>query len=132
MSMHVLLLWGGEQALALRLQCQSAVIHGMSNNTVNHMKNNQTTPAHHETAPDFELCAADLATVIKLPQLTKMVAQCKSMVYLKINPKSRYFDKNFPQPIRLGPNSIGWLLSDVLIYIRSLKKNESLKKGGIK
>lgn len=83
---------------------------------------NHIHPAQFETASAFELCATDYATIIKLPQLTKMVPWSRSMVYLKINPKSRYFDKDFPQPIRLGPNSIGWRLADVFHYVRSLKK----------
>lgn len=94
----------------------------MSTKAVDHIMNNHTHLAQQATVPDFELCAADYATVIKIPQLTKMVALSRSMVYLKINSNSRYFDRNFPQPIRLGPNSIGWRLSDVYHYVRSLKK----------
>jgi predicted DNA-binding transcriptional regulator AlpA len=83
---------------------------------------NLTQPANGETTPDFELCAADLATVIRMARLTKMVGISRSMIYLKIDAKSRYFDSKFPKPVRLGQHAIGWLLSDIYEYIRSLKK----------
>lgn len=110
------------QALAFSFQGESTVIRDVLNQTTNPIMNNHSQPTHRENAPFFELSATDMATVIKTPQLTKMVGYGKSMVYLKINAKSRYFDPKFPQPIRLGPNSIGWLLSDVYHYVRSLKK----------
>ena len=87
--------------------------------------NNRTQPTHPETAPAFELCAADLATVIRMPQLIKMVGMSRSMIYLKINAKSRYFDSKFPKPIQLGEKAIGFYFSDVFEYIRSLKSNKT-------
>lgn len=77
-------------------------------------------PEYREASPTFALSASDFATVIRMPQLIKMVGLSRSMIYLKINEKSNYFDLNFPKPVRLGQKAIGWLLSDVYIYIRSL------------
>ena len=77
--------------------------------------------AYRETAPSFELGAADFSTVIRMPQLTKMVGISRSMIYLKMNEKSNYFDSAFPKPIKIGQKAMGWLLSDIFIYIRSLK-----------
>ena len=84
----------------------------------------QNPSAPQELAPASTLCTTDLATVVRLPQLTKMVGISRSMIYLKINAKSRYFDAKFPKPIRLGQKAIGWLLSDIYDYIRALKSQE--------
>lgn len=67
------------------------------------------------------LSAADQITVIRMSQLTGLVGLSRSMIYLKINTTSRHFDQAFPKPIRLGRNSVGWLLADVYQYINSLR-----------
>lgn len=122
MSMQVLFPLERSQALALRLWSESTVIHGMSTKAVDYIMRTPTQLAHRETVPDFQMCAADRATVVRMSQLTKMVGISRSMIYLKLNSKSRYFDAQFPKPIRLGQHAIGWLLSDIYEYIRALKR----------
>lgn len=86
--------------------------------------NNKNQSAQHETDPHAKLSAVDQITVIQLSKLVTIISKSRSWVYLKINKKSPHFDPNFPQPVRLGSNSIGWLLSDVQKYVQSLKKQE--------
>jgi prophage regulatory protein len=86
------------------------------------MNNNQS--AQYEIDSDAELTAVDKITVIKLPKLLEIIPKSRSWVYLKINKNSHHFDPHFPQPIRLGSNSIGWLLGDVQKYVQSLKKQQ--------
>ena len=59
--------------------------------------------------------------VIRMQQLLEMLGLSRSMVYLKINPKSKYYDPKFPKPIKLGVKAIGWLLRDVSMYVNALK-----------
>jgi len=43
-------------------------------------------------------------------------------VYLKINKTSKYYDKDFPLPIKLGEKAVGWVLQDVFDYIDLIKE----------
>lgn len=71
-----------------------------------------------------DLSPRDLATVIRIPQLIKMLGLSRSTIYLRINSTSRYFDPLFPKPIRIGQKAIGWLLADVYAYLQKLKMNQ--------
>lgn len=68
--------------------------------------------------------AMRLSTVLRLRQLLKALGISRSTVYLRINPKSKYYDPVFPKPIRLGTKARGWVLSDVNDYIEHLKKKQ--------
>lgn len=59
--------------------------------------------------------------VIRLPKLLTILGISRSTVYLKINQGSKYYDKDFPKPIKLGDKAIGWILQDVMEYIESMK-----------
>lgn len=61
-------------------------------------------------------------TVVRLPELLKILGISRSSVYLKINPKSKYYDELFPKPVKLGDKAVGWILRDVFNYVNSLKK----------
>ncbi|WP_231499211.1 helix-turn-helix transcriptional regulator [Comamonas aquatica] len=65
-----------------------------------------------------------LNTILRLRQLLKALGISRSTVYLRINPKSKYYDPVFPKPIRLGAKAVGWVLSDVNDYIEHLKKKQ--------
>lgn len=59
--------------------------------------------------------------VIRLPRLLQILGISRSTVYLKINQQSKYYDKKFPRPIKLGEKAIGWMLQDVLDYLEGIK-----------
>lgn len=60
--------------------------------------------------------------VIRIRELEKLTGISRSMIYLKMNIRSKYFDKNFPCSRKLGGgNAVGWLLSEVMGWIESLK-----------
>ena len=65
-----------------------------------------------------------LSTVLRLRQLLQALGISRSTVYLRIDPKSKYYDPVFPKPIRLGAKAVGWVLSDVYDYIEHLKKKQ--------
>ena len=60
-------------------------------------------------------------SVIRLPKLLQILSISRSTVYLKINKCSKYYDKDFPLPIKLGEKAVGWVLQDVFNYIELIK-----------
>lgn len=80
------------------------------------------------TTHDNQACtpAADTfnlnMSVIRLPKLLQILGISRSTVYLKINKSSKYYDKDFPQPIKLGEKAVGWVLQDVFNYIELIKR----------
>ncbi|MEG2974619.1 MAG: AlpA family phage regulatory protein [Comamonas sp.] len=61
-------------------------------------------------------------SVIRLPKLLQILGISRSTVYLKINKSSKYYDKEFPLPIKLGEKAVGWVLQDVFNYIELIKR----------
>lgn len=64
--------------------------------------------------------------IIRLPKLKHLLGVSRSTVYLRLNPKSKYYDPMFPKPIRLGAKAVGWLLSDVYAYIDHLRNADEV------
>lgn len=62
-----------------------------------------------------EACAIRL---IRMRQLTEMLAICRSSLYEKMNPKSPRFDPSFPRPIKLGKSTIAFELSAIEQWIQ--------------
>jgi len=52
-------------------------------------------------------------------ELEKFLGRSRSWIYSVIDPKSTYFIPDFPQPIRLGGNSIAWIQTEVLDWVES-------------
>lgn len=46
--------------------------------------------------------------ILRMPELTMILGISRSSIYEKLNPKSRYYDADFPKPVRLGAASVGW------------------------
>lgn len=55
--------------------------------------------------------------IIRIKELTRRTGISRAGVYQKLDPRSKYHDPAFPRPLRLGANSVGWKLSEVLAYI---------------
>lgn len=58
--------------------------------------------------------------VIRMKDLVVLLGLSRSTIYNKMNPHSRWYDKRFPTPLRLGGASIGWLLADIEEWLHSL------------
>ncbi|CNB44385.1 phage transcriptional regulator AlpA [Yersinia ruckeri] len=58
--------------------------------------------------------------ILRMPELTKMLGISRSSIYEKLNPKSRYYDVDFPKPVRLGAASVGWRSTAIDEWIASL------------
>lgn len=46
--------------------------------------------------------------ILRMAELTNLLGISRSSIYEKLNPKSRYYDADFPKPVRLGAASVGW------------------------
>lgn len=57
--------------------------------------------------------------ILRMTELTKLLGISRSSIYEKLNPKSRYYDENFPKPLRLGAASVGWRSTAVEEWIVS-------------
>jgi prophage regulatory protein len=43
----------------------------------------------------------------------------RSSLYAKLDSKSRYFDPDFPPPLRLGKRAVGWRESEIFTWMDS-------------
>lgn len=57
--------------------------------------------------------------ILRMPELTRILGISRSSIYEKLNPKSRYYDAEFPKPVRLGAGSVGWRSTAVNAWIAS-------------
>ncbi|AVV38786.1 hypothetical protein C9381_16985 [Pantoea vagans] len=57
--------------------------------------------------------------ILRMSELTKLLGISRSSIYEKLNPKSRYYDADFPKPVRLGVASVGWRSISVEEWIAS-------------
>lgn len=57
--------------------------------------------------------------IMRMPELTMVLGISRSSIYEKLNPKSRYYDADFPKPVRLGAASVGWQLTSIEAWIAS-------------
>ena len=87
----------------------------------NHMTPN---PCVDSASPFTTLSPEQEIQIIGLRQLASLVGLSRSMIYLKLNPASPYFDENFPKPTQRGKRKI-WFLRDVQNYARYLKAQNS-------
>lgn len=61
-------------------------------------------------------------TLIRLPELIQLTGLSRSCIYLKLNPKSKYFDEFFPKPVPLSSEirgGVAWLLAEIQLWIES-------------
>ena len=48
---------------------------------------------------------------LRLKQVKSLIGLCRSSIYNKIN------EGTFPRPVRLGPQSVAWLQSEVQLWM---------------
>lgn len=87
-------------------------------------KQAQEQTSQPKTALGRALC--DPKCVIRLKELLHILKVSRSTVYLRINPKSKYYDPMFPKSIPLGMKAKGWVLEDVYAYIEHLRYQQEI------
>ena len=91
----------------------------LTSNT-NHTFPHHPNPKTGQTSADFVALtpwtptpSAAAIVILRLPQLLQKIGICRSKVYLLLDASSKYYDHDFPKPIRLGLRSVGWNLTEV-------------------
>ncbi|AVY94683.1 hypothetical protein DAI18_12010 [Microvirgula aerodenitrificans] len=59
-------------------------------------------------------------TVRRLPWVLERLGLSRSMVYLRLDRRSKYYDEHFPKRVRLGAGAIGFIEDEVEAYIEHL------------
>ncbi|EPO2452517.1 helix-turn-helix transcriptional regulator [Providencia rettgeri] len=57
--------------------------------------------------------------ILRMTELTVMLGISRSSIYEKLNPRSKYYDPDFPKPIKLGASSVGWQYTSVEKWLTS-------------
>lgn len=57
--------------------------------------------------------------ILRITDLIKLIGVSRSMIYLYLNKKSKYYNPDFPRPIRLSARAIGWKFEDVELFINT-------------
>lgn len=68
--------------------------------------------------------------ILRLKEVIVKTGLSRSMIYVKMDETSPYYDPTFPQKIKLGLRSIGFFESEVNHWISQLK-NTQTNKGGL-
>ena len=87
-------------------------------------QSNTESIKHLIVTPDI-VSAFELHRILSIAEVSKLLGRSKSMLYLDMDPKSKYFKADFPKPIKLSSRSIGWRAADVYKYINSLNQQGS-------
>lgn len=56
--------------------------------------------------------------LLRRQDVERLTAMGRSALFERLNPRSKYFDPDFPRPVSVGgPNSLRWVQSEVQSYI---------------
>ena len=67
--------------------------------------------------------------IVRLKELTQLTGLSRSTIYEKLNHNSPRFDSTFPKAVPLGPRAVGWLSTEILLWIESRKTSSQVEKG---
>lgn len=57
--------------------------------------------------------------VLRRKDVESLLSISRSTIYDKMNPKSSRYDKDFPRPIKLSLNAVGWFEQDVYNWLKT-------------
>lgn len=57
--------------------------------------------------------------ILRMTELTVMLGISRFSIYEKLNPRSKYYNPDFPKPIKLGASSVGWQYASVEKWLTS-------------
>lgn len=64
---------------------------------------------------------------IKIVRLRDVIAKtglARSTIYAKTSPKSNDHDPSFPQPVRLGKRTVGWIEDEICAWLLSRPRTQ--------
>ena len=59
--------------------------------------------------------------IVRRKELEQLSGLSRSTIYDKMNPKSPRYDKDFPRPIKLSLNAVGWFEKDICTWLETRK-----------
>jgi prophage regulatory protein len=59
--------------------------------------------------------------IFRRRQVEQLTGLSRSSIYERLNPRSRYYDADFPKPVQLGARAVGWRASEIAAWIESRK-----------
>ncbi len=62
--------------------------------------------------------------IVRMAEVMRLTGLSKSTIH------RRYRAGTFPRPLRLGPQSIGWLREELVEWLESLPRADSATRGG--
>lgn len=57
--------------------------------------------------------------ILRRKELEQLSGLSRSTIYDKMNPKSSRYDKDFPKPVKLSLNAVGWFEQDILTWLKT-------------
>ena len=57
--------------------------------------------------------------ILNIKAVIEITALSRSTIYEMINPKSDYYDANFPKPIHLTQNRVDWVSQEIYDWLES-------------
>ena len=57
--------------------------------------------------------------IVRRKELEQLSGLSRSTIYDKMNPKSSRYDKDFPKPVKLSLNAVGWFEQDILTWLKT-------------
>ena len=65
--------------------------------------------------------------ILRRPEVEARTGRSRSGIYELKNPKSPYYDPEFPQPVRIGKRAVGWRKSEIDAWLETRTRAPSLK-----
>ncbi|MDH1276636.1 AlpA family phage regulatory protein [Acinetobacter johnsonii] len=56
-------------------------------------------------------------TIYRLKKVIEITGVSRSVIYEKINEKSKRYDPTFPKPIKLSLNTVGWFEHELIQWL---------------
>lgn len=58
-------------------------------------------------------------SILRLAQVMLITGLSRSSIYSYLNPKSKYFQPDFPRSVKIGPRATGWISDQVFTWINT-------------
>lgn len=66
--------------------------------------------------------------ILRVKQLSARTGLSRSAIYDKLNPKSPRHDPAFPIQVKIGFDAVGWLASEVEVWLASRPRTRLIEK----
>ncbi|MCQ1045758.1 MULTISPECIES: helix-turn-helix transcriptional regulator [Acinetobacter calcoaceticus/baumannii complex] len=64
-------------------------------------------------------------TILRLKEVIGFTGVSRSVIYEKINAKSKSYDPTFPKPIKLSSNAVGWFEHELVEWLELKAKQRT-------